>query len=63
MSNDAKGYTDTTVADLVNGAPETLDTLKEVADAIETNQEVVNALNSAIGNKANKSDVENALNG
>lgn len=32
----AKSYTDQKVADLVNGAPAMLDTLKELADAIET---------------------------
>lgn len=31
---DAKGYADGAVAALVNGAPETLDTLKELADAL-----------------------------
>lgn len=39
---------------LVNGAPETLDTLKEVADAIAENETVVEALNAAIGNKVDK---------
>lgn len=54
---EAKDYTDTKVAELVGTAPETLDTLKEVADAIQENETVVDALNSAIGNKANSSDV------
>ena len=40
---------------LVNGAPETLDTLKEIADAITENETVVQALNTAIGKKVNKS--------
>lgn len=31
--NEAKSYTDTKVADLVNSAPETLDTLGELATA------------------------------
>lgn len=62
IEQDAKSYTDTKVASLVNGAPETLDTLEEVADAIKENENVVAALNSAIGDKANKSDVENLLN-
>lgn len=56
---EAKSYTDTKIADLVNSAPETLDTLKEVADAIQENETVVDALNAAIGNKANSSDVYN----
>jgi len=50
-------YVDQKVADLVNSAPETLDTLGEVAKAIEENADVVDALNSAIGNKADKSDL------
>jgi hypothetical protein len=50
----AKSYTDTKVAALVDGAPETMDTLKEVADAIAANDDVVKALNSAIGNKVDK---------
>ena len=47
-------YVDTKVANLVNAAPETLDTLGEVATAIQNNASVVEALNSAIGNKVDK---------
>lgn len=54
---EAKSYTDTKIAALVNGAPETMDTLKEVSDALEANDSVVEALNSAIGNKASQSDL------
>lgn len=54
---DAKAYADKKVSDLVNGAPETMDTLKEVSDALAENKDVVDALNSAIGNKAEKSDL------
>ena len=50
----AKAYTDQKVADLVGTAPETMDTLQEVADAIEAHQDVTDALNSAIGNKVDK---------
>lgn len=52
---EAKTYTDTKIAALVNSAPETLDTLGEVATAIAENETVVTALNQAIGNKADKS--------
>ncbi len=56
----AKTYTDTTVTEkidaLVNGAPGTLDTLKEIADAIEENQDVVDAIKSSIANKVDKED-------
>jgi len=48
----AKAYADKKVADLVGGAPETLDTLKEVSDALEANEDVVEALDAAIGTKA-----------
>lgn len=50
-------YVDTKVANLINGAPQTLDTLKEIADAIKTNESVVQVLDAAIGTKANKTDV------
>lgn len=53
----ANSYTDQKIAALINDAPETLDTLKEVSDAIEAHQDVTDALNAAIGNKANASDL------
>ena len=49
---DAKTYTDTKIGELIDSAPETMDTLKEVADAIAAHQDITDALNSAIGNKA-----------
>lgn len=48
----------TAISDLIGGAPETYNTLKEIADYIEAHKEVVDALNAAIGNKADKSTVE-----
>lgn len=51
---DANSYTDTRISSLVNGAPAAMDTLKELADAISSNESVVSALNSAIGNKVDK---------
>lgn len=47
-------YTDTKISELVSGAPETLDTLKELADAISENQSVVETLDEAIGKKASQ---------
>ncbi len=47
-------YTDTRIGQLINGAPETLDTIKEVADAILENETIVEALNDAVGKKLNK---------
>lgn len=53
----AKSYTDTAVANLVNSAPTTLDTLGELATALQNNVGVTDALNTAIGTKANDSEV------
>ena len=56
-----KNYVDEKLAELVNSAPETLDTLGELAAAFQENEEVVDALNSAIANKADTSYVDNAI--
>ena len=58
---EAKAYTDSEIADLINGAPTTRDTLKEIADAMAENQTVVEALDAAIGSKANKTDIPTEL--
>lgn len=47
-----KTEVDKKIADLVNSAPETLDTLGELATALQENEEVVNAINQAITDKA-----------
>lgn len=52
--SDIDSTIDGKIADLVNSAPETIDTLGEIAQAIEENQEVVDALDSAITNKVDK---------
>ena len=49
--NKAVAYTDTKVAELVDSAPDTLNTLRELASAITSNQEVIDLLNSAITKK------------
>lgn len=58
---DAKSYADTSIAtaiaNLINGAPTALDTLKEIADALADNADVVAALNTAIGSKAAATDL------
>lgn len=54
---EAKSYTDTKVSALVNGAPETLDTLGELADAMEENDDAIAALESIAASKANASDL------
>ncbi len=50
----AKGYADSKISELVNGAPAAMDTLKELADAINSNCDVMTALQSAIGDKVDK---------
>lgn len=50
----AKGYTDTKISDLIGGAPDTLDTLKEIADQLnkDDNQTIVGSLFAQISTKA-----------
>jgi hypothetical protein len=57
----SENYVDTKIAALIDSAPETLNTLGEIATAIKENDEVVDTLNAAIGNKANKADVATEL--
>ena len=52
------GYTDTKIAELINGAPSTLDTLGEIAQAMQENENVVEALESAIGSKAPQAELD-----
>lgn len=47
-------YVNQKIADLIGGAPETYDTLQEIAAYISSHQEVADALTAAIGNKAEK---------
>lgn len=54
----ANAYTLQKIADLINGAPESMDTLKEVADAIAANEDVMAALNAAIGTKASQAELD-----
>lgn len=54
----SSGYTDQKIADLINGAPTTLDTLGEIAKAMEDNKSVVDALHAAIGKKANEAEFD-----
>ena len=53
----ANAYTDSEIADLINSAPTTLDTLGEIATAMQENADVVAALDTAIGSKASTSDL------
>ena len=58
----ATAYTDEKIAELINGAPSTLDTLKEIADAMAEHEEVVEALNDAIGTKAKQAELDSHTN-
>ena len=62
ISNKAdKDYVDEKVTNLVGSAPETLDTLGELATALQENEEVVEVLNQAITVKADKTYVDELL--
>lgn len=54
-------YVDTKVADLVNSSPETLDTLKELSDALGNDSNFATTVANQIGNKADKDDVYTKL--
>lgn len=58
---DAKAYANQKVADLVGSAPEALDTLQELADAVQGNQAGVTDLLQKVGTKAEKSYVDSEL--
>lgn len=51
-------YVNEKIADLIGGAPEAYDTLKELSDYIAAHEEVSEALNAAIGAKASKADIK-----
>lgn len=50
----SKEYVATKIAELINGAPETLDTLKELGDAITENKDVLESLNTLTQTVQNK---------
>ncbi len=54
----AKKYADAKVAALVDGAPETLDTLDELAAALKDNKDIVDVLTQSIGEKASQGDLD-----
>lgn len=58
----ANQFTLNKIAELVNGAPATMDTLKEIADVIAANKSVVDALNAAIGSKASQAELDTHVN-
>lgn len=60
--DDANDYTDEKINALVNNAPETLNTLKKIADAINEDKETISNLEEEIENKTDKTDFENHIN-
>jgi len=56
--DDSLKYTDDKIADLVGTAPETLDTLKEIADALKDQDDVITAIETTIGEKADRSELD-----
>lgn len=59
--SNANSYTDTKVADLVNGAPELLDTLNELAAALEDNPDVISDLRDIADGKQNTLTAGNGI--
>lgn len=53
-----KSYVDESIANLIDSAPETLDTLGKLATAFQENDEVIQVINNAITTKADKSYVD-----
>jgi hypothetical protein len=47
-------YTDSAIAALINGSPATLDTLKEIADALKSGEDVATALASSISSVSSR---------
>ncbi len=58
----ATAYTDKKIAELIGGASSTMDTLKEIEDAMKSSADVVEALNEAIGKKANEAEFDSHIN-
>lgn len=56
-----KEYVDTKVSDLVNSAPETLDTLKELSDALGGDANFATTVATQIGNKQDKLTAGNGI--
>lgn len=62
ISNKAdKSYVDEKITNLIDSAPETMNTLGALATALQENQEVVDVLNAAITNKADKTYIDELI--
>lgn len=58
----ATKYVDKRIGEVIGGASSTMNTLKEVEDAMKAGADVVEALNEAIGKKANEAEFESHVN-
>ncbi|MBD5497570.1 MAG: hypothetical protein HDR11_07370, partial [Lachnospiraceae bacterium] len=54
----SNAYTDAKIAELIDGAPSTLDTLGEIAQALQEGGGISDALDAAIGSKANRAELD-----
>lgn len=54
----SNAYTDVKIAELINGAPSTLDTLGEIAQALQEGNGISDALDAAIGTKASQAELD-----
>ncbi len=61
QSTQSTEYTDSKIAELVGSAPETLDTIHEIAAAIKANDDIIQVLNESIATKASTQYVDNQL--
>ena len=55
-NSDVSKFIDDAVNSIIDGAPESYDTLKEIADYIKNNDECISLINEAILNKVNKEE-------
>lgn len=55
----AKTYAEQSIKDIIGAAPETLDTIAELADAVTENKDGVQAINDGITKKADKTELAN----
>lgn len=60
-SKSGKAAIDAAVAALVDSAPEALNTIKELADALNNDPDIINSLTTLIGEKATAADITAAI--
>ncbi len=58
---DAKSYINKKISELINGAPETADTLKELSDLVSQNKDVITSLDTLLSKKADITAIPTTL--